>query len=115
MEFKKHFFVESRAYLGQKIGDVLTLLQNLQEDAPNLGNRQLISSLENVVNEIRRILHDNWADSDINKLKILQKSGVAIMKAIESNQNLVEILGSVIKELEKATKDVTINNLASQE
>ena len=56
MRFKEFLLVEQRAYLGQKIGDILTATQELRDDSKHMGTRDLTRFSEKIVNQIRRIL-----------------------------------------------------------
>jgi hypothetical protein len=117
MKFRDFLLNEDHAYLGQRVGDVLSAIHQLEEDADGMGTRHLVSSAENIVRQLRRILHTSWARSEIQYLPPLQKSGVAIMKAIEEKQDLRQILTGVKSELEKlsARLGAPQNHLASPE
>ena len=60
MRFKEFLLNESRAYLAQKIGDILSALQELKNDAPNMGARDLTQYAMRIVMLIRRVLHSSW-------------------------------------------------------
>lgn len=117
MGFKKFIINESKAYLSQRIGDILTALQSLQEDATNLGNRQLVRATEGIVNQIRRILRDNWSDEEKNALKTLQKIGVALAKGMDSNEDMSQIIAAATQELQNVSgkMEEPVNALASPE
>lgn len=117
IKFKNFLINENKYYLGQKVGDLLTALQSLSEDAPNLGNRALIRSSQGIVNQIRRILHGRWEDEDVNSLKELQKVGVALCKAIDTKDDIAAVVASSVDILEKITQDmeVPVNDLASDQ
>jgi hypothetical protein len=72
--FKTFLLNEQSAYLGQKIGDILTAAQELRDDSPNMGTRDVIRFSQRIVNQIRRILHSNWAKENRNSLQVLQKN-----------------------------------------
>lgn len=113
--FGKFLICETRAYLGQRVGDVLTALQSLSDDAPSLGTRQLTNAAEAVVKQIRRILHDRWSDEDTPVLKSLQKVGVALMRGVNTNEPLPEILATATQELETSITNLKqpVNSLAT--
>ncbi len=117
MRFKEFLFNENKYYLGQKTGDLLTAVQSLGEDAPNLGNRALIRAVQGVINQIRRILHGRWDDGDVKFLKVLQKIGVALCKAIDEKDDIPTVISSVTSELEEMLNkmEVPVNNLVSEE
>jgi len=96
---------------------LLTAVQSLGEDAPNLGNRAMIRAVQGVINQIRRILHGRWDDGDIKYLKVLQKIGVALCKAIDEKEDIATVVSSVTSELEGMLDkmEVPVNNLASEE
>jgi len=101
MDFKEFLLTEQRAYLGQKVGDILTALHDLRDDAKSMGSRNLIKYSEKVVNQIRRILHQHWPREENKHLKVLQKVGVGIMKAIEEKDDLAGVVSSAAQELEE--------------
>lgn len=113
MQFRQYLLTEETNYLAQKIGDILSATQSLAQDASNLGTRQLVKSSQRIVDQIRKILHDSWSDKEERALKELQKVGVAISKAIDSNGDLEEILNTSVEVLQNATEELKspINNL----
>ena len=115
MRFGDYLLNEERGYLATKIGDVLNALQSLSQDADNLGNRHLIRASTGIVNQIRRILHDSWTDSEKKTLKTLQKVAVALMRGIDSNENMREVISTAVQVLDKTASDIgaPLNNLGS--
>lgn len=117
MKFKEYLLNEDKDYLGQKAGDILSAIQSLGEDAPQMGARAVVRAAEGIVNQIRRILHGRWDEKDLKYLKKLQKIGVALMKGIDSDGDLEEIVASAQHELENVLDDMgtPINTLGSEE
>lgn len=115
MNFKNYIINEERVYLSTKIGDILTALQELTKDAPNIGKRHLMRLMKNIVRQIRRILKSNWTFEEKRYLEVLQKVGVAMMKAMDTNEDLVEIIMSATSEIEQLSDKMgePINNLAA--
>lgn len=101
MRFKDFLILEQKAYLGEKVGDILTAAQELRDDSRHMGTRDLVRFSEKIVNQIRRILHSQWPREEKKHLKTLQKVGVALMKAIEEKDDLPTIISSSSSELEK--------------
>ena len=101
ISFKNFLLNENKEYLGQRIGDILTAVQDLSQNSDGMGTRQLVVNSERIVNQIRRILHSNWSKPEMKFLEVLQKVGVSIARAIEDKDDLAEILPSVSEELEK--------------
>ena len=99
--FKWFLLNENSAYLGQKVGDIVNALTDLKDNAKGMGTRHLVKSAEGIVHQIRRILHSNWPKDQDKHLKLLQKVGVAIMKAIEEKDDLESIISSGADELQK--------------
>ncbi len=117
MRFKQFLLFESKAYLGQRVGDILTALQNLQEDSAGMSARALERSMSKTVDHIRKILHGRWDDSDKKDLKSLQKVGVAMMKAMdETGSDIPSVLASCVAELESLSERIEqpLNNLGSE-
>lgn len=92
MKFKEYILDENEKHLDQRISDILSALQDLNDSSENMGTRHIVSNSEKIVNQIRRIIHTHWPDKEQNKLKILQKCGIAIMRAIEEKDDLNKIL-----------------------
>ena len=115
MRFKEFLLNEQQAYLGQKVGDILTAAQELRDDAKNMGTRDLTRFSERIVNQIRRILHSNWPREEKKHLASLQKVGVAIMKSIEDKDDLPGTISGAAGVLEKLVADlgVPIHKLAT--
>jgi hypothetical protein len=117
MRFKEFLLNENRAYLAQKAGDILTALQELRDDAPNMGTRDLTQYSMRIVNLIRRILHSNWPKEEEKNLLGLQKAAVAIMKSIDEKDDLPGTISAVAGLMEKLVGDlgVPINSLTPTE
>ncbi len=116
MKFKQYLINENRAFLTQRIGDVLNALQELSSNAGGMGARELVKSSETIVNQIRRILHTSWPKTELPYLPPLQKVGVAIMKAIDEKDDLKQILLSAASELQNVISKTgePINNLGGK-
>jgi hypothetical protein len=114
-QFKSFLLTEEKIYLGQRLGDILTALQQLNDDAANMGKRHLIRIITNITSQIRRILHGSWTYEEEKYLKQLQKIGVALMKGIDSNEDLIQVISNCTAALEKLSDDLDtpVNNLAS--
>lgn len=118
MEFKKYLLTEEKHnYFGEKIGDILTSVQELLQNEKQIGTRKLISYSKEIVGQIRKVLHTSWSSKYKKYLFVLQKCGVAIMRAIEEKDDLKEILNSVNNEISEVLKKlgVPINDLGSPE
>lgn len=104
--FKYFLINEDKAFLGHKIGDVLTAAQDLEDDLDNLGARQIARISDSIVNQIRKILHSNWQQNQHPHLQELQAVAVMIKKAIEEKRNkgatfdLKETIKMAIQKLE---------------
>lgn len=115
--FRLFLINESRSYLGHKVNDVLTSLQDVQEDMPNLGTRHLNKLAIQIVAQIRKILHDDWDVSNHKHLKELQKIAVAIQKTVEEKGDLKEILPAVTQAMQTVAGrlGVKVNSLQGPE
>lgn len=115
MNFKDFLLNENKAYLGQKVGDILTSLKEINADSKTMGSRDLVRFSERIVNQIRRILHSNWSKEEKQYLLKLQKVAVAIMKAIDEKNDLAGIIASSTSAVEKLVGDlgVPINKFAA--
>lgn len=114
-EFKMYLLTEERVYLGTKVGDILTALQELSKDSPNMGKRHLMRLIKNIVRQIRRILRSNWSFEERQYLEVLQKVGVALMKGMDTNEDLPTLISSATSEVEQLSEKLNepVNNLAS--
>ena len=117
MRFKEFLLNENRAYLGQKVGDILSALQQLRDDAPNMGSRNLTEYTIRIVNLIRRVLHSSWPKDEEPNLIKLQNGGVALMKAIDEKGDLPGMISAVAGAFEKLVADlgVPVNKLTPTE
>jgi len=104
MRFKHFIINEVKSHLGEKLGDILAALQNLSEDAPNMGTKQLVDSTKGIVDNIRPILKDNWPDTEKSSLEALQRVGVALSNAIESNEDLKSTLATAVQDLQQSSE-----------
>lgn len=100
MEFKDFILAESKDFLDQRMADVLSALQDLNDSTENMGARHLVSNSENIVRQIRRIIHTHWPEEEEPRLKTLQKCGAAIMRAIEDKDDLESVLKACQNNLE---------------
>ena len=95
----------------------MSVVQDLSQDAGNLGNRALIRSVQGVVNQIRKILHGRWSDNELKYLKVLQKCGVALAKAVDEKEDIPAVVASVANEIQELLNglEVPINTLGNEE
>lgn len=116
IKFKDFLLNENRSYLGEKIGNILTAVHDLDEEGKTMGMRQMMRFCEKIVALIRRILHSNWPRTEQKHLKTLQKIGVAIMKGIEEKQDLRELMPSIKQELEQLSQrlGVPVNDVGPE-
>lgn len=115
MRYREFLLNENQAYLGQKVGDILTSAHDLKDEGKNMGSRDLMKFSEKLVSEIKRVLHSSWPKECTKYLKSLQKVGVSIMKCIDEKGDLYQTIVSVCTELEKTSKalGVPINKFAA--
>jgi len=113
MSFKMFVLNEESRYLGNRVGDVLTAAQEIEQDIENLGSRHLNRLADNIVNQIRKILHSHWSNKSEKHLQKLQRVAVAIKKTIEEKGDLKQILPAAVQELQNISGQlgVKVNNL----
>jgi uncharacterized protein YaaN involved in tellurite resistance len=92
MRFKEFVLTEAEDYFVQRVSDVLNALQDLNDAAGDMGARHLVSNAQTIVNQMRRIIHTHWPQSEKPSLETLQKCAVAIMKAIDEKDDLQGVL-----------------------
>lgn len=106
MRFSEFILNENKAYLGHKVGDILTAAHDLQDDIDNLGARQISRMADSIVSHIRKILHQQWEPIHKSYLKELQAIAVMIKKAIDEKKeqgttyDLKETIKMCIQKLE---------------
>lgn len=105
-EFKNFIINEQKNYLTEKIGDILSATQELDDDAKNMGSRDLSRFTEKIVNQIRRVLHSNWSKENKKYLINLQKVGVSLMKSIKEKGELEKNIAGARVSLEKIISDL---------
>jgi len=115
--FKEFILNESKQFFATQCGDILTAIQNLEEEADYIGTRNLVSYSQNIANNVRNLIHSHWSDDLSDKLKKLQSVGVAILKSIEESSELLETIKSARQSLEEIVKElgVPINNIGIPE
>lgn len=101
--FKWFLINEEKAYLGHRVGDILTAVQDLEQDLGGMGVRQIARIADDVVDQLRKILHDQWSPKNKKHLRDLQKVAVALKKAIEEKDDLKEL----IPQISQALQDVS--------
>ena len=113
--FKNFLLFENEQFLSDQMNDVLSALQDLQEEIENIGTRNLVRTSQVIANNIRNIVKSHWEISSEKPLISLQKCGVAILKAIQEKSDLKEIIPSVIEEIQKAIEQIgqPVNKIAS--
>jgi hypothetical protein len=116
-KFKSFLLNEEKSFLGHRVGDVLTAAQGLQDDMPNVGTRHLAKLAEDLVSQIRKILHSRWTGKNIKHLKELQRVGVALQKTIDEKGDLREILPAAVQSLQELSGKlgVRVNSMNAPE
>lgn len=112
--FKWFLINEEKAYLGRRIGELLSGTQELEADLDGMGARQIAREAEEIVIHIRKILHGRWQPNAMPHLKELQKIGVAIKKAIEEKGDLKQLIASASQMLAEISGKlgVKVSNIA---
>lgn len=117
MRFKDFMLTEAEDYFVQRVSDILNALQDLNDAAGDMGVRHLVSNAQTIVNQMRRIIHTHWPQSEKASLETLQKCAVAIMKAIDEKDDLQGVLKACQAHLEAMAgrQEKPANRLASDE
>lgn len=117
MEFKEFLITEQTNYFTDKVNSLLVGVQDLVSSGDQIGERKLMELAENIVGQIRKILHTSWHARYRKHLKRLQKCGVAIMKTIDEKGDLREVLDSCQSEIGKILEKLgePVNNLGKNE
>ena len=114
LDFRSFVLNENRMFLGQEIGNILTALQEIQDEAKKIGTKNLVRFTDRIVCQTRSLLGGHWSDDDVKFLKGMQKVGVALAKALDESDNLEETISSCVGEIQNILKkmNVPVNNLA---
>jgi len=116
--FEGFLLNEGRVYLANKIGDILTALQNLSDDAQGgLGRRACERGVQKIVDQMRRVLHSHWDDTEKNALEVLQKVGVGLMVGLEQTEvDLPALMASAVEAVQEVSSKLEepINDLGSE-
>lgn len=102
--FRRYVLAEQTEFLGKQIGDVLSALKSLAEDAGRLGTRQIIRVSDQIVDDMRRILKGRWPTEDYGHLQELQKVAVYLKKSCDSNE---KPLTDVVQACKAAVENLT--------
>src|SRR5688572_14890888 len=115
--FEQFLLNESRSFLGHRVGDVLTALQDLEEDMPNLGSRHLTKLADEVVVQIKKIVHGSWEAENRKYLIDLQRVGAALARTIEERGDLKEVVPACAAALQELSGKlgVRVNDLKAPE
>lgn len=108
---------EEKSYLGHRVADVLTAVQDVQQDMGNLGSRHLTKIADDLVNQIRKILHSNWSPKQQKYLYDLQRVAVALKRTIDEKGDLRDIIPAASQALQDLSGKlgVKVNNLDAPE
>lgn len=117
MRFKEFLLIEQKEYLADRVANILTGIHESLVGGKQIGAKQFLKNSELIVNQIRNVLHSSWSRAEHKYLKVLQKCGVALMKAVEDKGDLHEIFNSVRVELENLSKKIgkPVNTLGQDE
>lgn len=114
IEFKKYLLNENTVLLSQRIGDILSAIQTLSEDPKNIDKR---NKTENIVNQIRRIIHTKWPSNQQNNILLLRKCAANLMMSVdpkkEERPELDVVLSSCANSLQEILEKLEnpINNI----
>jgi len=116
MKFKEFLMTESNQYFANKLSNILNALQDLNDTSDDIGAKHLVSNAQTIVNQLRRIIHTQWKQSEMPYVKTLQKCGVAIMKAIEEKNDLKGVLKACQSHIESIVnkQDTPLNNVENE-
>jgi len=117
LTFKDFLLNEQQAYLAQKVGNILSAVQDLKNDAKTMGSKNLNAFSNEIVVHIRNILHSSWPKEQEKHLKSLQKMAVSIMKCMDEKGDLSSVISSVSTNMEKLVGDLgmPVNRLVPTE
>lgn len=115
--FKDFLLNETKYYLAERIGAILSAIQDLLQNFEGIGKRQLIFNCENIISQIRSILQDKWSEKEKNYLLEIQKAGVALAKCLNEKGEMREVLQSVNDIFSKISEKlgVPVNSIGNED
>lgn len=117
IHFKDFLLNESKYYLTEKIGNILSVIQDLLENIEGIGKRQLVVNCDNIVSQIRSILQDKWSEKEKTYLLDIQKIGVAIAKCVDDKGDISDILQAASSSFEEILNKlgVPLNSVGNEQ
>jgi hypothetical protein len=115
LNFRKFIVLENLQLFGDKVGNLLKDLQELQENYKDIGMNSTCQTIEKIIADIQPILTGHWDSSNKKYLKGLQKVGVALSKLLEEKDDFDKVLADCVEELKNITTklNVPINDLGT--
>ena len=98
--FSMFLLNEDKAHLGHRVNDILTSMQDLLDDMDNMGTRHFNRLVDELVNEMRKVLHNQWSAQNQKYLEEIQKVAVALKKTLEDKGDLKEIFPAALQTLQ---------------
>lgn len=95
--FSAFLLNEDKSHLGHKVNDILTSMQDLLDDMDNMGTRHFNRLVDELVNELRKVLHSQWSAQNHKYLSEIQKIAVALKKTLEDKGDLKEIFPAAVQ------------------
>lgn len=117
MYFKDFLINENKHYLAERIGSILSAIQDLLQNFEGIGKRQLIFNCENIISQIRSILQDKWSEKEKPYLLEIQKVGVALAKCLNEKGEMKDVLDSTNDTLQKVSEKlgVPVNSIGNED
>ena len=115
--FSMYLINEDKSHLGHRINDILTSMQDLQDDMDNLGTRHFNRLVDELVNELRKVIHSQWSTQNHKHLEGIQKVAVALKKTLEDKGNMKEIFPAALQTLQSVAGKlgVKVNDMQAPE
>lgn len=115
LNFKKFIILENLQLLGDKIGNLLKDLQELQENYKDIGMTTTCNTIETIISNIQSILRGHWDSSNKKYFKNLQKIGIALSKLLEEKDDFEKILSDSVEEIKSIAMklNVPLNDLGT--
>lgn len=115
--FEKFLLNENKSHLGQKVNDILTSMQDLQGDIENLGSRHFNRLTDEIVNELRKVLHGDWGSNNQQYLSDIQKVAVALKKTLEDKGDIKEVFPAAVQSMQSLAGKlgVQVNDMEAPE
>ena len=97
--FKRYIFESTDEFLKEKVGKVYNDLQTIQNTIKSIGVDPLVDDVKRLVSQIQAIVKGHWLQGQLPYLRVLQKVGVSLSKALDKDDDLESKINAAVDEI----------------